>query len=65
VTDAKPLLVQFNKLKNWGRDATHYDKTKEFCLGFVALASIKLLMPFVHEAQYMAEAYNYTAIETL
>ena len=39
----------FNKLKNWRRVATRYDKTKESYLGFVALASIKLWMPFVHE----------------
>ncbi len=40
----------FNKLKNWRRVATRYDKTKESYLGFVALASIKLGIPFVHEA---------------
>lgn len=40
----------FNKLKNWRRIATRYDKTKESYLGFVALASIKLWVPFVHEA---------------
>ena len=40
----------FNKLKNWRRIATRYDKTKESYLGFVALASIKLWIPFVHEA---------------
>lgn len=39
----------FNKLKNWRRIATRYDKTKESYLGFVALASIKLWLPFVHE----------------
>ncbi len=38
-----------NKLKNWRRVATRYDKTKESYLGFVALASIKLWIPFVHE----------------
>lgn len=32
----------FNKLKNWRRIATRYDKTKESYLGFVALASVKL-----------------------
>ena len=36
----------FNKLKNWRRVATRYDKTKESYLGFVALASIKLWIPF-------------------
>lgn len=30
----------FNKLKNWRRIATRYDKTKESYLGFVALASM-------------------------
>lgn len=40
----------FNKLKNWRRIATRYDKTKESYLGFVALASIKLWIPFVHGA---------------
>ncbi len=40
----------FSKLKNWRRVATHYDKTRESYVGFVALASIKLWTPFVHEA---------------
>ncbi|MEO9824191.1 MAG: transposase [Paracoccaceae bacterium] len=40
----------FNKLENWRRVATGYDKTKESYLGFVALASIILWIPFVHEA---------------
>lgn len=40
----------FNKLKNWRRIATRYDKTKESYLGFVALASVKLWTTFVHEA---------------
>jgi len=40
----------FSKLKNWRRVATRYDKTKESYLGFVALASIKLWIPFVHAA---------------
>lgn len=40
----------FNKLKNWRRIATRYDKTKESYLGFVALASVKLWIPFVHDA---------------
>lgn len=38
------------QLKNWRRVAARYDKTKESYLGFVALASIKLWIPFVHEA---------------
>jgi len=40
----------FSKLKNWRRVATRYDKTKESYLGFVAIASIKLWIPFVHDA---------------
>ena len=39
----------FNKLKNWRRVTTRYDKTKESYVGFVALASVKLWIPFVHE----------------
>ena len=40
----------FSKLKNWRRVATRYDKTAESYLGFVALASITLWLPFVHVA---------------
>ena len=40
----------FNKLKNWRRVATRYDKTAESYLGFVTLASVKLWLPFVHDA---------------
>ncbi len=39
----------FNKLKNWRRVATRYDKNKETYLGFVAIAAVKLWIPFVHE----------------
>ncbi len=39
-----------DKLKNWRRIAPRYDKTKESYLGFVALASVKLWISFVHEA---------------
>jgi transposase len=39
----------FNKLKNWRRVATRYDKTESSYLGFVAIASVKLWIPFVHE----------------
>ena len=39
-----------NKLKNWRRVATRYDKTAESYLGFVTLASVKLWLPFVHDA---------------
>lgn len=35
----------FNRLKNWRRVSTRYDKTKESYLGFVALASVKLWIP--------------------
>ena len=38
----------FNKLKNWRRVATRYDKTADSYLGFVSLASILLWIPFVH-----------------
>ena len=40
----------FSKLKNWRRVATRYDKTAESYLGFVTLASVKLWLPFVHDA---------------
>jgi len=40
----------FNKLKNWRRIATRYDKTRESYLGFVSLASALLWLPFVHQA---------------
>ena len=43
----------FSKLKNWRRVATRYDKTRESYLGFVALASIKMWIPFVHEALFV------------
>jgi transposase len=39
----------FNKLKNWRRVATRYDKTASSYLGFVTLASVKLWLTFVHE----------------
>lgn len=38
----------FNKLKNWRRVATRYDKTAESYIGFVCLASVLLWIPFVH-----------------
>ena len=40
----------FNKLKNWRRVAIRYDKTAESYLGFVALASVTLWLPFVYAA---------------
>ena len=39
----------FNKLKNWRRVATRYDKTASSYLGFVVIASVKMWIPFVHE----------------
>lgn len=39
----------FNKLKNWRRIATRYDKTASSYLGFVAIAAVKIWIPFVHE----------------
>ena len=32
------------------QEKTHYDKSKESYVGFVAIAAIKLWLPFVHEA---------------
>jgi transposase len=40
----------FNKLKNWRRVATRYDKTASSFMAFIAIASIKQWLPFVHEA---------------
>lgn len=40
----------FNRLKNWRRVATRYDKTKTSYFGFVAIAAVKTWIPFVHEA---------------
>ena len=40
----------FSKLKNRRRVATRYDKTAESYLGFVTIASVKLWIPFVHDA---------------
>ena len=40
----------FSKLKNWRLVATRYDRSAESCLGFVALASVKLWLSFVHHA---------------
>jgi len=39
-----------NKLKNWRQVATRYDETTKSDLGFVALASVTLWLPFVHVA---------------
>nr|WP_308469324.1 transposase [Asaia siamensis] len=39
----------FNKLKNWRRIATRYDKTKGSYLGFVSLVSTLQRIPFVHK----------------
>lgn len=40
----------FNKLKNWRRVATRYDKSADSFLGFISIAAVKLWLPFVHEA---------------
>lgn len=40
----------FSRLKNWRRVATRYDKTAESYLGFVNIASVKLWLPFAHDA---------------
>ena len=40
----------FNKLKNWRRIATRYDKAADSYIGFVSLASALLWLPFVHVA---------------
>lgn len=40
----------FNKLKNWRRIATRYDKTATSFLVFIMIASAKFWMPFVHGA---------------
>ena len=39
----------FNRLKQFRRIATRYDKTKESYLGFVNLVSALQWIPFVHE----------------
>ncbi|MES3043992.1 transposase [Sphingomonas faeni] len=40
----------FSKLKNWRRVAKPYHKTAEAYIGFVALTSVTLWLPFVHVA---------------
>jgi hypothetical protein len=50
LSPAFPIERLFNKLKNWRRIATRYDKTAQSYLGFVAVAAVKLWLPFVHEA---------------
>lgn len=40
----------FNKLKNWRRIATRYDKTATSFLAFISLVSAKMWLPFVNEA---------------
>ena len=39
----------FNKLRNWRRVATRYDKSATSFLAFIAIASVKQWLPFVHE----------------
>ena len=48
--DRNAIERMFCRLKDFRRVATRYDKTRESYLGFVAIASIKLWIPFVHEA---------------
>lgn len=55
----------FSKLKNWRRVATRYDKTKEPYLGFVALASIELWIPFVHDAYAVTASVNCSTVSNL
>jgi transposase len=47
-----PNLIErlFNKFNNWRAIATRNGKTGESYLGFVALAEVKIGMPFVDEA---------------
>jgi transposase len=40
----------FNKLKNWRRVATRYDKSASSFLAFITIAAVKQWLPFVHEA---------------
>ena len=40
----------FNKLKNWRRVASRYDRSRSPYRGFITLASFKLWLPFVHDA---------------
>ncbi|MFV0643841.1 MAG: transposase, partial [Sphingomonadaceae bacterium] len=40
----------FNRLKNWRRIATRYDKTKDSYLGFVCMVAALMRIPFDHEA---------------
>ncbi len=54
----------FSKLKNWRRVATRYDKTAESYLGFVALASVTLWLPFVHVAEHNLHARRESAPAT-
>jgi transposase len=42
----------FNKLKNWRRIATRYDKTKESYLGFVTIAAVKSLCQAICDASH-------------
>jgi transposase len=39
----------FNRLKNWRRVATRYDKSAASFLAFITIASITQWLPFVHE----------------
>lgn len=48
--DRNRIERMFNKLKNWRRVATRYDKTATSFMAFIAIASAKLWLPFVHVA---------------
>jgi transposase len=39
----------FNRLKNWRRVATRYDKSAASFLAFITIASVTQWLPFVHE----------------
>lgn len=49
VSRSHQIELLFNRLKNWRHVATRHEKTKESYLCFVAIAAVKLGMPFVHE----------------
>ena len=44
------IVRLFNKVKNWRRIATRYDRTADSYIGFVSLASALLWLPFIHVA---------------
>lgn len=50
----------FNKLKNWRRVATCYDKITSSFLAFITIASIKQWLSFVHEAYIFVRFHAFT-----